>query len=187
MEDVAEPARLDEALHLAHERIVEEGLVDEEHPCATARGLDQLAPVVRGERERLLDPDVLAGLERREHHRVVPARRCGEDDRVDVVAAEELRVVGRASGAGMIGREGREACRIEVAERRHARRLQLAEGAEEVLPPVPEADDADVDARRAHTTRRTRKTSSRCARSRRLRQWTTADPAAAESAGPSLM
>ena len=37
MEDVAQPAGVDDALHLAHQRIVEEGLVDEEHPVGGAR------------------------------------------------------------------------------------------------------------------------------------------------------
>ena len=58
--DVAETAGVDDALHLAHQRVVEEGLVDEEHAARGRGGVDQLAAVGRGERERLLDPDVLA-------------------------------------------------------------------------------------------------------------------------------
>ena len=66
--------------------IVEEGLVDEEHPVRGCGGVDQLAAVRRGEGERLLHPDVLARAQRRERHGVVPRRRRGDHDRVDVRA-----------------------------------------------------------------------------------------------------
>ena len=66
-----EGAALDEALHLPHERVVEEGLVDEQDATRVARGVDQLASVRGGQRERLLHPDVLAGTERGERHGMV--------------------------------------------------------------------------------------------------------------------
>jgi hypothetical protein len=58
---LAELAGVDHALHLADERVVEEGLVDEDRLLLRGGGLDELAALGRGQRERLLHPDVLPG------------------------------------------------------------------------------------------------------------------------------
>src|SRR5579862_2064895 len=179
MAHVAELAALDEPLHLAHHRIVEERFVDEQDAVPLPRRLDERAAFPRRQRERLLDPHVLPRLERGERHRVMARRRRGEDDRIDVVATQELRVVARAARGGIVGEEGGEPRRVDVAEAGHARGVEPGEGADEVLAPVAEADDADVDARCAHTTRRTRNTPWRCARTQRWMLWAIAKPVAA--------
>src|SRR5437016_14496094 len=79
----------------------------------------------------------------------------------------------------MVREEGGEPRRVDVAKTGDARGIERGERADEVLAPVAEADDADVDARRAHTTRRTRKTPWRCARTQRWMLWAIAKPTAA--------
>ena len=53
-------------------------------PAAGLGGLDHAAPFMDGERERLLDIDVLAGIARVDRHQRVPMVGAGDDDGVDV-------------------------------------------------------------------------------------------------------
>src|SRR5207244_8387572 len=91
----------------------------------------------------------------------------------------ELGGVGRAAGAGVLLGVARDLRGDEVAEAGHTRRRQRAEGAEQVLAPVAEADDGDVQAaRRPHRVLRTRNTPCSCARTQRPTSWAIAQPTA---------
>jgi len=137
-------ARLDDPLHLADERVVQEGLVDEERPARGPRGLHELAAVGRRERERLLHPDVLPGAERGQRHRVVAGRRRRDDDRVEVHAREHRREIGARAGVRVVLLRGLEELRIEVADLGDARARHPTERPEQVLAPVARAHDPDL-------------------------------------------
>ena len=83
-EHLAELARVDELLHLLHARVVEEEVAGHEDEPARLGEADQLLHLRDPHRRRLLDEDVLAGLERRFGERIVRRHRRRDDDRLDV-------------------------------------------------------------------------------------------------------
>ena len=64
VEDLAERALVHEVLQLLHGGVVDEQVVDHQHPAARVGQLGQRVRVGRGQRQWLLDEGVLAGLER---------------------------------------------------------------------------------------------------------------------------
>ena len=80
---LAELARVDELLHLAEARVVEEQVPGHQHEAALLRQRDELLHLARPHRRRLLDEHVLARLERLLRERVVRRHGRRDDDRVD--------------------------------------------------------------------------------------------------------
>ena len=124
--DLAERAGVDELLHLAEAGVVEEQVARHQHEVALLGERDELLHLLAAHRRRLLDEDVLAGLERLLRELVV--RRDGrcDDDRVDGVVGQQLvERGGRRAPAGSARRTRRAAprrCRRSTRARRARRR-----------------------------------------------------------------
>ena len=88
--DVAELAGVDELLHLAQARVVEEQVARHEDAVARAGERDELLHLLAAHRGRLLDEDVLARLERLLGEGVVRRHRRRDRDRVDRVVCERF-------------------------------------------------------------------------------------------------
>ena len=108
-------------------------------------GVHQLDALLGGRGERLLDEDVLAGLERGEPERVVGADRRRDRDGVDRLVGEDLVELLAGADAREAPAHQLEAVRVAVADRRDLRALELEEVANEVRAPVTEPDDCDAD------------------------------------------
>ena len=133
-EDVAEEAVRDQLADLQDGRRVAVGVVGHQHEAALPRRLDHLDALRRDVGERLLDDDVLARLERREHDRMVRARRCRDGDRVDRRVARAPRRGSAVTGdsADAVG-DALRPLGVEVADRgqvpvRLARKLRARFG-----------------------------------------------------------
>ena len=136
--------RVDELLQLQHARVVEEQVAGHEHEVALLGERDELLHLGAAHRRRLLDEDVLAGLERLLRERVVRRHRRRDHDRV-----ERRRSASRSSKSA-----GRPRARVAAREllpgaprrRRRASELgEVVEVADEVRAPVAEAGLADAD------------------------------------------
>ena len=144
--DLAELAGVDEALDCGHRRAVEEGMSGHEHEPIAPRELGQLDHVLRGSGQRLLDEDMLAGFQCCLRKRVVSRDRCRNRDRLDRGIAEKLFVMGRARKRRITARQRFHRLRTDVAERRDVERWRFGQVADEIRPPVAQADDADPHA-----------------------------------------
>ncbi len=89
-EDVAERASVDELPELLHARVVEQQVAGHEHELALLRERDELVDLRPGHRGRLLDEDVLSGLERELRQLVVGRHGRGDDDRVELGIRDHL-------------------------------------------------------------------------------------------------
>ena len=142
--DLAE-AVVDQLAHLADRAGVHEGVVDGQHEAAAIGLVDQALRLLGRRRDRLLDEDVLAGLER-PHRQVEVARdRRRDGDRVDARVVQH-----RAEVAGDLdGRKARlhagEALRAEIAHRHETRSRRVPEVANEVRTPVAVPDDCNAN------------------------------------------
>ena len=94
-EHVAELARVDELLQLAHARVVEQEVAGHQDEVALGGERDELVHLGALHRRRLLDEDVLAGLERLLGERVVGRHRRRDHDRVELGVGQQLGEVGR--------------------------------------------------------------------------------------------
>ena len=90
--DLAELAAVDELLHLPQPRVVEQQVAGHEHEAAGACQLDQLLHLRALHRRRLLDEDVLAGLEGPPGEGVVRGDGRCDHDGFDLVVREGVRV-----------------------------------------------------------------------------------------------
>ena len=129
--DLAELAGVDQALDRRHRRAVEERVAGHStRPFASAT-LDQLARLLGRRRERLLDEDVLAGLERRHRERVVGRDGRRDRDRLDrLVAAARPRSRVVQANAGVAPCERLERLRPRGRRRRRARSRRRRRGCE---------------------------------------------------------
>jgi len=106
------------------------------------RQLHQLGCVRCGQRQRLLDEHVLVGAQRRFGLLVVKLRGRCDDERVDVVASEDLVGV----GVGCVARRQAFAHRgVGIANGDDSRVVQLPEDAQQLAPPVADAQLRDAD------------------------------------------
>ncbi len=80
VEHVAELPGLDQLLELRHRRVIEQQVSREEDEAALLRERDKLVGLRGRERRRLLDEDVLTGLERPAGELVMRRHRRGDDD-----------------------------------------------------------------------------------------------------------
>ena len=143
VEHLAELAGVDEPLQRRHARVVEQQVAGHQHEAVRLGGGDEILGVGRARRRRLLDEDVLAGLERALRELVVRRGGGGDDDRVQLRVGEHLVVV-RGRPRPRIARP----VALERVRRRVADPAQLGEVGEvagQVRAPVAEADQADPD------------------------------------------
>ena len=144
-EHLAELPVVDQLLQLLHGRVVEEEMARHEDEPARLGEPDQLLHLRGPHRRRLLDEDVLAGLERRARERVVRRDGGRDHDGVDVVRGEQLVEVARHLRVGIALRELRAPLLARVAE--PAQVGQVVEVAREVAAPVAEPGLADAEPR----------------------------------------
>ena len=149
-EDVAEVARVDELLELADAGVVEEQVAGHQHLAARLGEGDELLHLGGAHRRRLLDEDVLAGLERLLRERVVGRHGRREHDRLEVGVGEQLVVGARSRRAfgkrrAKVSRRSSEASQIQVSSPRTSRlRTRF-------WPQAPSPTCADADGVRAHS------------------------------------
>ena len=141
VEDVAQLAALDQLLQLHDRGVVEQEVSREEDEAALLGERDELVRLRGGERRRLLDEDVLAGLERLARELVVRRHRGGDDDGLKGVVLEQILEPARRAGARVSGSELVEQVSGEVAE--PGQLGEVVEVAGEVRAPVAEAGEAD--------------------------------------------
>ena len=144
--DVAELARVDDLLQLAHARVVLEQVADHQHARRPRRGRLDHALGLRGRlRQRLLDEAVLAGA----RAPAWPASACVGTGVASTTASSS----GSASSSSSVGGEARaersaapRARRPPASASQHQRRLapvERGEVARQVRAPVAEPDHAD--------------------------------------------
>ena len=143
--DIAERPGARQLVDLSHRSRIDEGVIDHQDPPASLRRLHEPFGIVRVGAERLLDQDVLAGLQSR--HRQLEMRRDGRrnHDRVDTRIAQQIAVVGRRLDSGIAAANCRQALSTQVADRENLRAWRFDEVPDEVRTPVTAADDADPD------------------------------------------
>ncbi len=144
-DDAPELAGVDELLHLAHAGVVDEQVAEHE---ATPPGLgrvEQILHLGRAQGDRLLDDDVLAGLEGLLGERVVRGHRGRDDHGVERLVTEQLvEIVGHhgvgeeAAGFGPVGL-------LEVAAVGELGIGQAVEVARQVRAPVAQTHHAHAD------------------------------------------
>ena len=159
--DLADAAVLHELDRVAHGRPAAVHRADLDDLAETRLRLDHLAAFPDRVRRRLLDVDVLAGLERPDGRERVPVIRRGDDDGVDLLVFEDAAHVLDESGL-VVGDAGqarvvdalRGQVRVDVAERLHRDVRQLREAALDRVALTADADaghdDAIVCAEDAH-------------------------------------
>ena len=181
--DLADAAVLHELDRLAHggpAAVHRAGLHD---LVVGARGVRHQAAFQDGVRGRLLDVDVLAGLERPDGGERVPVVRRGDDDGVDVLVVEHAPEILREARLErrdvleqrrVVGARGEQVL-VDVAERLDLDVLQFREAP---LEPVALAADTDAgahdlvvraDDRGCRPAAQPRRASQRCPRRRRRR------------------
>src|SRR3954454_3836684 len=144
-EDLADLTSVEQVLDRVDGRRVDEGVARHEHEPALIRDLDELLGFLGGLRERLLDEDVLAGLEAALGERVVGRDRGDDEDRVDrVVVDDRLDLSGQVDARVTPGLLG-QSVRVLVTEGRDVNVLELERRAQDVRAPVSETDYRDVE------------------------------------------
>ena len=170
---LAELPRVDQLLQLQHRGVVQEEMARHQHEVSRLGECDELVHLRGARCRRLLDQDVLTGIERTLRELVVRRHRGRDHDRVDGVVREHLfdvacdvriRITRLCLFAALRARVD-EPCEL----------CELVEVAREIRAPVAEAGEADADGRgRRHAPRASRpcrrplRPSSRCG-SRRSR------------------
>ena len=146
--DLADAAVLHELDRLAHGRAAAVHRADLHDLAVGARRVDHLAPFPDGVRRRLLDVDVLAGLQRPDRGERVPVIRNRDDDGVDVLVVEDAPQVLHVARLErrdilqrrVVGARGEQVL-VDVAERLDLDVLELGEA---LLQRVALSVDADA-------------------------------------------
>ena len=145
-EHVAELAGVDQLLQLQHARVVEQQVARHQHAVCARRERDQLVHLDRAHRGRLLDEDVLAGLECPLGERVVGRHGRRDHDGVERVVGEQVVDLGRRARVRVPRGHRLELGAVEVADPGQVG--EVVEVAGEVRAPVVEPDDTDPRGRR---------------------------------------
>ena len=131
--DLPEPAILDVLDGLPHGWAAAVHRADLDHLAVARRRLDHPASFPDGVRRRLLDVDVLSGLQRPDRRQRMPVIRRGDDDGVDVLVVEhaahvldEVRLEGRDAGELLVVDARRLEVGVDVAQRLDLDVLQVA-------------------------------------------------------------
>ena len=139
---VAELAGVDELLHLAQARVIEEEVARHQDAVVRTRERDELLHLLTAHRRRLLDEDVLARLERLFRKRIV--RRNGRRDRdgLDRVVGKR---VGKRAGHRRLRIPRRVVGLAAFVGVDHPRELrELADHAHDVLAPAADSGVGDA-------------------------------------------
>ena len=139
---LAELARVDELLHLAEARVVEQQVAGHEDEVAGLGQRDELLHLLSPHRGRLLDEDVLPGFERLLREAVVRRDRRRDHDRLDVVVGDEVVERARHPRARIALRVLRAPRLVGVADPREVG--ELTDDADDVLPPPADARVGDA-------------------------------------------
>ena len=144
VEDLAEQAVVDDLLHVLEPRVVDEQVVDHQDAVAGVGQGGHLASIRAGQRERLLDEDVLAGFEDALRERGVRGNRCGDDHRVRLGIAEDVIELPREARGGVRGPVTLEHLLVQIAAPPELGLWEPREVAGEVGAPVVHPHHADA-------------------------------------------
>ena len=136
----AEFAGVDQRLQPLEAGMEAQDVTGHEHPPAGLCGFDGTRRVLDGERDRLFDQHVLAVFDRADRGLGMELRRQCHDDRVDVVAGED--VVDADGQTAMLGREAFRACGIGIRHR--LKRAERLERSDMVRSPISASEDGDA-------------------------------------------
>ncbi len=139
VEQAAELLGVDEVLELGDAGVVEEEVARHEDERALLRQRDELLAERRGECERLLDEDVLAGEEGLARELEVRDDRGRDRDRVHLVVGEDVVEARRLARVGEAAAIALEPALVSVADPRKLGAVELVEVPREVRAPVPQA------------------------------------------------
>ena len=142
-EHAAELSRVHELLQLAYARVVEQEMSRHEHEVALLGEQHELLGVLALERHRLLDEDVLPGLERPLGQRIVGDDRGCEHDCLEIRVIQKLVEVGGRAGLREPLRDSGPVLLVAVAQPGERCSREVVEVPGEVRPPEAEPDQAD--------------------------------------------
>ena len=146
VEHIAQHAALDDLFHLVDAGRILEGVVHHQDLAVLLRKRDQFLGLVDLGRQRLLDQDMLAGLERLLRQRIVRADVRADGNGIDRRVVDDVVVVGGGLDARVEVLHVREALLVHVAADRHLARGNLVEVADDVGSPVACPNYSDLDA-----------------------------------------
>ncbi len=149
VQHVPDRPALDDLLDLVHGGVVDEGVIHHQREAPGVRELHERLRRLGGMRHRLLDQNVLAGLEGRLREGVVGPHRRADRQRVDLRVPEEVLEAGVGPGGGVAPLQGRDTPGVKIADRPELGAFGGAEVAEEVGAPVTQPDDGHADRLRA--------------------------------------
>ena len=141
-QDVAERAFVDELLELLYAGVIEQQVAGHQDDAALFCDRDELVDLRGLHRRRLLDEDVLAGLERLLRELVVRWNGRRDDDGVELGVCEHLVERGGPPGLWVAAAELRLLALRRIGQPRELG--QIGEVAREVLPPLTQAGLADA-------------------------------------------
>ena len=140
--DLAERAASGELAQLLHRAREQERVVDEQRDLLPRGERDQLLALGGARAHRLLDQYVLAALDRAPRQREVRRHRRRDQHRGDVGAVDGRLGLGFARRAGRHAPRLFEPRRIALGDRLHLEAARRDEIAQQVRPPVAEADQS---------------------------------------------
>ena len=148
--DLAHLPGADQLAHLVDGGAVHERVARHEHHAGLLGAHDQVFGVRDAGRQRLLHQDVLTGLQCPPHELVMGARRGRDRHRLNARIEQQLIEVRLDPNAWVTSLELVAAVRIELAQADETKLGPLENVANDVRPPVAEADDCDADRRCDH-------------------------------------
>src|SRR5690242_19918784 len=110
-----------------------------------ARSLDDRHTFINQTCQRLLDVDVVSGVERIDGDRGMPVIRDSNENGIETVHGEELAVVNEGLGIRSFGLGPVEVLAIYVAERVHLNVGTIQEKLHVVASPIAETDDPEAE------------------------------------------
>jgi hypothetical protein len=143
VEVVQRPERsvVDELLDLPNGPAEQERVIDHDAQVFSCRELDQFGRLRRVRRERLLDENVFAVLERRLRQVKVRPDGCDDGDGVDVRRPQHLRHVRREVKRRIGLLRALQRVGVGVADRDQRASVERVQVADDVRTPVPESND----------------------------------------------
>jgi hypothetical protein len=145
--ELAEHAALDQVPDRDDGRAVEEGMAGHQHQVPIGGELDQLEALAARGRERLLDEDVLTGLERAPGEGVMAGHGGRDRHRLQRLVRQELVVALVAPDAREAPSEQLQPLGVVVVDADEVGAVELVQVPGELRAPVAEADDGAADGR----------------------------------------
>src|SRR5439155_16762307 len=144
--DLAELPGIDQSLDRSNGWAVEEGVTGHQDEAFGLGQRSQLEHLIGCRSERLLDENMLSGLERRLRERVVRRNRRRDRNRVYRSVRKDLFEACRPGNARIARRQHLQHVWPKIAETAELELLRIGEVPNEIRAPVPETDHADADA-----------------------------------------